>query len=273
MAANSLAAERLAANRLTARKPAKDHRADELARMMRDVMAEARTADIAGIDEQTWPVCAIDVHIDIVDVGSFKRPFVVRNFSGLSRDRQLFERELAREPEIWGYNASPMDNSEVDAITLPGADVLARYRNRKLDFNIVDSECSDPAPLLTQWPDKALKVPPSVSWILTLAPARTYFHCDPPYGDCFMYLCEGHKVWLFIAPEDIAEIERRHGFATVNRLALPELLDLDGGFLRGRILIGEIRGGDFIYFPQDWAHYVRTLEDSFGYGGYFGAEE
>ena len=244
---------------------------DDLIRMIRDVAGEAEEAAIRKM--QAASIRAAEVYQDIADVRDFTRPFVVRNFSGLSRDRNLFEHELSREPEIWGYDASPLDNSEVDAITLPGAEVLARYRKRNLAFNIVDSECSDPSPLLTQWPRDMLKVPPSVSWILTLAPARTYFHCDPPYGDCFMYLCEGHKVWLFITPGDIAEIERRHGFETVNRLPLSELLALDGGFLRGRIWIGEIRRGDFVYFPQDWAHYVRTLEDSFGYGGYFGGEE
>lgn len=200
------------------------------------------------------------------------KPFVIRDFAGFARDRIGFERELAREPEVYGYDSSPIDNSEVEALTLPGAEALRRYRARSLNFNIVDSECSHPAALLAEWPASGLPVPPSLSWILTLAPARTFFHCDPPYGDCFMYLCEGHKVWLFIAPEDIAEIERRHGFEIVNRLPLAQLMALDDGFLRGRILIGEIRGGDFIYFPQGWAHYVRTLHDSFGYGGYFGSD-
>jgi hypothetical protein len=217
-------------------------------------------------------VSKLPVYSHIASVTDFTRPFVVTNFSGLSRDHDFFARELSHEPEIYGYDVSPMDNSESDAITRTGAEVLQLFRERTLNFNIVDSECSDPSAILNSWPADKLKRPPSISWTLTLAPARTYFHYDPPYGDCFMYLCEGHKVWLFISPDDIAQIERRHGFEIVNRLPLSELLALDDGFLRGRILIGEIRGGDFVYFPEGWAHYVRTLKDSFGYGGYFGGD-
>jgi hypothetical protein len=88
-----------------------------------------------------------------------------------------------------------------------------------------------------------------------------------------MYLCRGKKIWLFIAPEDLAEVERRHGFEIINRLPLPELLLLDDGLLWGKIQIGMIGDGDFLYFPDGWAHFVRTPEHSFGYGGYFGQSQ
>ena len=222
--------------------------------------------------KQGAPLTPIPIYSENM-TGDLTRPFILRNFSGLSIDRKFFEAAIAAEPEIYGYDSSPRDNSEVEALTLPGAEVLARFKKRQLNFNIVDSECSQPQSLLTKWHSSKLKYPPSISWIVTLAPALTYFHVDPPYGDAFMFLCGGRKVWLLIAPEDLAHGEARHGFATVNNLPLKELLLLDDGFLWGRLHIGAIGAGDLIYFPQDWAHYVRTLEDSFGYGGYFGGVE
>lgn len=228
-----------------------------------------------------WPI--IDAHREALNpvpvyqaqsaIRAFTQPFLLNNFTGLSRDAGFFAEMLATEPEIYGYACSPLDNSEVDAITLPGCEVLARFKNRRLDFNIVDSECSDAAPLLRSWHGQRLPYPPSLSWILTLSPARTYFHYDPPYGDCFMFLCQGRKLWLFISPQDIAAIEQRHGFEIVNSLPLPDLIKLDNGYLRGRIHVGEMGAGDLMYFPQGWAHYVLTSEDSFGYGGYFGGQE
>lgn len=198
------------------------------------------------------------------------RPFIYRNFPWLPADPRLFEALLCREKEVYGYNRSPVDNSpEWGDQTFSGAAVWRQFLDRNLKINIVDSECSEKGPLLEGWRSGILGVPWSVGWVLTLAPKRTYFHVDPPCGDCFLYLCKGRKIWLFIPPAALAEVESRHGFEIVNRLPLPELLLLDDAFLWGKMLIGEIGDGDFIFFPENWPHYVRTLEHSFGYGGYF----
>ncbi len=207
-------------------------------------------------------------HID------FSRPFIYRQFPWLPAGPPLFEALLRREKEVYGYKLAPLDNSsDWDDAAFPGALVWEQFLDRSLKINIVDSECSEKGPILTGWRSRVLDVPSSVGWVLTVAPKRTYFHVDPPYGDCFMYLCEGRKIWLFIPPEALAEVESRHGFEIVNRLPLPELLLLDDAFLWGKILIGEMSDRDFIFFPQYWPHFVRTFEHSFGYGGYFGKEQ
>ena len=204
----------------------------------------------------------------------FSQPFIYRNFPWLPADPRLFETLLCREKEVYGYNRSPVDNSpEWGDQTFSGAAVWRQFLDKSLEINIVDSECSEKGPLLDGWHSGILGVPWSVGWVLTVAPKRTYFHVDPPYGDCFMYLCKGRKIWLFIPPAAMAEVESRHGFEIINRLPLPELLLLDDAFLWGKMLIGEIGDGDFIFFPENWPHYVRTLEHSFGYGGYFGGEQ
>lgn len=212
----------------------------------------------------------VAVHASGKEKIDLSRPFICRSFSSLPADPQLFKTLLCREKEVYGYRNAPQDNSfDWDDATFPGAMVWGRFCDRSLEINIVDSECSEKAPILHGWHFEALNIPDSVGWVLTIAPKCSYFHVDPPYGDCFMYLCRGRKVWLFISPEALAEVESRHGFDIINRLTLPELLLLDEAFLWGKIWIGEICDGDFIYFPQDWPHYVRTFEDSFGYGGYF----
>lgn len=199
------------------------------------------------------------------------RPFVSRQFGSLPANPLLFQTLLCAEKEVFGYHNSPLDNApDWDCGTLSGREIWEQYQQNSLKINILDSECSNPASLLEGWRSTALPRPSFIGWVLTLAPKRTYFHVDPPYGNCFMYLCRGEKIWLFIPPPDMAEVERRHGFDTVNRLPLPELLLLDDGFLWGKILIGKIGAGDLIYFPDYWPHYVRTFEHSFGYGGYFG---
>jgi len=216
------------------------------------------------------PLQLLNVYNSDEESPDFSQPFIYRQFPWLPADPRLFETLLRGETEVYGYHLAPLDNSpDWDDATFPGALVWEQFLNRSLKINIIDSECSEKGPLLDGWHSGILGVPWSVGWVLTVAPKRTYFHVDPPCGDCFMYLCQGRKIWLFIPPAAMAEVESRHGFEIVNRLPLPELLLLDDAFLWGKMLIGEIGDGDFIFFPENWPHYVRTLEHSFGYGGYF----
>ncbi len=200
------------------------------------------------------------------------RPVICRGFNSLPEDPKLFEELLRAEPGVFGYSRSAVENEDDGgSIVIKGAEAWAQFQARALKINILDSGCWATERLLADWRAAAWPRPKFVCWVLTVAPKLTYFHIDTFYGGCFMHLCSGRKTWLFIPPDAMATIEQRHGFKTVNVLPLADLLKLDDGFLWGKILIGELRAGDLLYFPDGWAHYVRTTEDCTGYGGYFGS--
>lgn len=185
------------------------------------------------------------------EITDLTEPFIYPDFQSLPSDANLFADLIRAEKEVYGYAASP-ENGDGDwgDKTRSGQEVWNLFQANALDFNIVDSQCTEQKRILAGWKSQKLRRPPSVSWVLTLADKKTLFHVDPPYGDCFQYLREGRKIWLLIPPADIAEIERRHGFAKVNTLPLDQLLHLDDGFLWGKIHIGAIGGGDLLFSPR-----------------------
>lgn len=217
------------------------------------------------------PLRSIQIYTSDEVIANQTEPFIYRNFPWLPKDKEIFMDLISQEDEVYGYMSSPVDNTEAwGDITLTGREVRKRFDNGTLNFNVVDSQCTDQNRILEGWHSKMLIRPPSIGWVLTLAPTITHFHKDPPYGNCFQYLCQGKKIWLLISPEDLLQVESRYGFEIINSLPLPDLLMLGGGILWGKIHIGCIDSRSLLFFPQNWTHYVRTIEPSFGYGGYFG---
>lgn len=210
------------------------------------------------------PVCDSEA-----DIPNCSGPFIFHNFPGLPRTEARFVQFIVSEAEIYGYGKVPKDNGcDWDEQTLTGRQVWELYRRGALPFNIVDSECSGQDELLTTWNLTRLNKPSFLGWVLTNAPATTCFHTDPPYGDCFMYLIKGKKIWLFLAPADLDILLKKYDYTHLNSLSIPELLALENHFLRGRLYAGLMQDGDFLFFPENWPHHVRTLENSFGFGGY-----
>lgn len=104
-----------------------------------------------------------------------------------------------------------------------------------------------------------------------------------------MKLLYGRKIWWMIPAEDFAILEAKghtvesvakvsfgkHGLmsgmtltSSLPQLTLSQVLELEDGAMWGKILIGEISGGDFLWFPPGCLHKVFTLESSLGFGGY-----
>ena len=215
---------------------------------------------------------SLKVYTSEADVHDTQEPFILRGFDSLPNDEQHFGDLLSSEAEVYGYGRSPKDNSYLwEECTLAGREIWTLFRRGTLAINIVDSECSAPVAevLLAAWHSRAVPVPSMIGWVLTNAPKTTFFHTDPPYGDCFMHLVRGKKIWRFIHPSDMAFLLEKYDYTYLNSLNTGDLLLLENAYLWGKLRVGLARDGDLLFFPENWPHHVRTLENSIGFGGYF----
>ncbi|XWV25754.1 putative histone demethylase [Tupanvirus soda lake] len=199
-------------------------------------------------------------------------PFVLKNTKLLSCNKSLYTGQLicTQKRNIYGYTSSiTWEQDEKDPVN-----VWRNYCNNKLNFNIVDSPVDDKTILPNEWNiyvhnkldnnyDFAL------TWIMTNAPKVTHFHTDPDYAGGFMKLLEGEKIWWCILPEDYQYLlSKNHTISSIAKLNMYELLQLEDGYLFGKIYVTTITDGDFIWFPINTPHKVITTKHSYGYGGY-----
>lgn len=172
---------------------------------------------------------------------------------------------------IYGYTSSITWEEE----KLSAKDLITQYRERRLQFNVVDSPVDNKDIVLsTQWKNYALdklrdQYKFALTWVATNAYKTTHFHTDPEYAGGYMKLFEGEKIWWLVAPEDFNYLLSK-GY-TVEKLAkytLSEMLELEDCYLFGKIYVDILSSEDMIWFPINTLHKVFTTRDSFGFGGY-----
>lgn len=210
-----------------------------------------------------------------------RTPLILRQTPLLATSEQRYREALKKQKRnIFGYTSSIIwDKNEA-----PAEEVYDLFLARKLPYNVVDAAVDDVSFLPEQWRQVASKQLGKdgddgvLCWVLTNAPCVSHWHTDPEYNDPekhsgnpggWMKLNEGRKIWWTLPKEDFAELQARgHTVESVAKLSLSELLKLEHGFAWGKVLIGEIYGGDLLWFPPGCLHKVVTLEHSWGWGGY-----
>lgn len=192
-------------------------------------------------------------------------PFLVPDCREFALDAAGFRALLAGETaELFGYDY--FKDTEYELRYVAPLAALRRLEEGALDIVVVDAPISRaeavlPAVLRERGPEDEDGRQYACCYVLTCAGRVTPFHTDPEYGGGFMYLVGGEKVWWYVDPAD-APLDR-----LVDR-SMTQVLVQDDLRLWGKVRVAQLRAGGFIYTPPGWAHRVRTLEPSFGVGGY-----
>ena len=108
----------------------------------------------------------------------------------------------------------------------------------------------------------------TICYALTKSNNLTRYHIDK-YAQGWVYLACGTKVWHIFAAKDVSYLQE-HGYSLfdIKDMEFEELVRILDNYLWGKIFVGEMKGGEFIYFPHLWAHRVVTYDKSFGVCGY-----
>lgn len=198
-------------------------------------------------------------------IKEMKCPFIINKCPDFTFNiDELSNSFLSEKHEnIWGY-------TDIDKIIYEYVDphiLLDNWSNDKLLHILVDTESTKEElyPVSVQQDIKNNKC-----YVLTKQNNLTNFHVDPDFGGGWMYLAIGTKLWWFISPSDMEYLLANEiSIDKLKNISFTELLTLCDSYLWGKVFIGEITGGDFIYFPKKWAHRVFTYDKSFGISGYY----
>lgn len=201
-----------------------------------------------------------------------EEPFIVSNCQEFSQVTvsslaTLFMEE--RDVMCWyGTNEKTFNDASVHGATLYKA-----WLSDDLKYNVVDAPNQHLhllAPILRK---NAENTPQdgqdyAICYALTKANNLTPYHTDK-YAQGWVYLTCGTKEWHIFSAKDVEYLEN-HGYSleSIKNMDFNELVHILDNYLWGKIYVGKMRGGDFIYFPHLWAHRVVTFEKSFGVCGY-----
>lgn len=160
-------------------------------------------------------------------------PFVARSIRSEFPDRKQVWERMRQEERLEGY-VGP----DGDMKSLPTENVIESWATGTLGMNVL----SQPAPLVfapAVIRKRTLENPADLcSYVLTRANNWTDFHCDQLAGEGeWMFLYEGQKMWY------VADAS-------------------------SRVYAAFCGAGDFIYFPATWRHAVKTIDKTFGVGGF-----
>jgi hypothetical protein len=190
-------------------------------------------------------------------------PYILRNCKEFTFNTRDLIQTFSNETNIWGYT----DIDKIEYEYVHPEVLIKNWEQDQLNHSLVDTECSYnyllPEALFR--PD----VQANKCYTLTKRNNLTPFHIDPDYGAGWMYLSQGCKLWWFISPEDMAYLGSKNiGVNDLKGKSFTELIIFAERYLWGKIYLGEIHTGDFLYFPKKWAHQVVTYEKSIGLSGY-----
>jgi len=156
---------------------------------------------------------------------------------------------------------------------IDGAALFDAWTKEELKFNVVDAPNKHMhllPPILAENAKNMSEVGQeyTICYALTKSNNLTRYHTDK-YAQGWVYLTCGSKIWHIFAAKDVKYLEE-HGYTLddIKEMDFNQLIRILDNYLWGKIYVGEMRGGDFIYFPHLWAHRVFTYEKSFGVCGY-----
>jgi hypothetical protein len=190
------------------------------------------------------------------------KPFIIRNCKDFDISLVDLMKTFVSDKKIWGYTNSDFDYEYIDPDKL-----IRDWINDNLTLTLLDTQASN-TELLPNVLKSNTKYP--ICYMLTKKNNITDYHQDPDYGNGWMYMKMGKKLWWFISSEDMKYLSEHHiTLDDIKNKTLAEMLSLLDNYLWGKIYVGEISDNDFLYFPENWIHKVYTYNKSFGLTGYF----
>lgn len=198
-------------------------------------------------------------------------PFILDKTPFLSVDQDFYQQLINNQKSgIYGYHSSiSWSHSEE-----PAKKVWSDFLSGQLKYNVVDSPVDDKSWLPNYWNEYTRKklgdsYHLSLCWVMTNSPQVTHFHTDPEYAGGYMKLLSGEKIWWCIAPAEYQYLcSKGHSVASMAKLSIHQLMQLEDNYLFGKIYLGVITNKDFFWFPTNTLHKVITTKDSYGFGGY-----
>jgi len=214
---------------------------------------------------------AIDILSGIDLYGKKGLPFIVRNTSDI-----IINYNKIKEASDINIYTTDIDTMEyVEDVNLLSA--LNDWENNTLKYNYTDSKIDT-----IEYGNVNIETLKKYGVGLTMCLDGTYtpFHIDSTDikmgGGGWVYLQTGKKIWylmdFFSAVNNIYS-EDKKCLVDINQDINQDIHQDINQDKKYKIYHGEIKSGDFIYFPPGWAHQVTTLEKSIGLNGYLLLEE
>jgi hypothetical protein len=200
-----------------------------------------------------------------------KRPFLIKNSDDFSHiTPNLIKNYLSKEGEIFSHN----NNNSFTYKS--GEKYIDEWNNNILETNLVDTPVINPF----FFPDYMQKMQSNIikekkeyafCYNLTKQNNFTNFHTDPPYGDGWMFLAEGNKIWYIISKEDtIYILNNGYKYEDIEKMKFYDIIFILDGYLWGKIYVDilEANKNNFLYFEEDSFHSVQTYKKTIGVCGY-----
>jgi phosphorylcholine metabolism protein LicD len=200
----------------------------------------------------------------IVYFNETKAPFIISNpieFQDITID--IVKENMIKEKNIFAYN-----NIE-DCDYKSGKEYFDEWNSNVLENNMVDAPVSDFSFFPKIMIDYGKGVKNAFCYNLTKSNNFTKYHTDPPYGNAWMYLCTGTKLWYIISKEDSEYLfNNGYKYEDIEKMKFFDIIKILNWYLFGKIYVGFISANDFLYFGDGCFHSVITYEKTIGICGY-----
>jgi phosphorylcholine metabolism protein LicD len=208
-----------------------------------------------------------------------KFPFLVKKCEEFEHiTTNLVKNNLSQEQNIFSHGDSKYKykDKEEEYIFKSGKTYIEEWNNNKLESNMVDTPVSDPIFFPKILHDNLCKIKEekreyAFCYNLTKSNNFTKYHTDPSYGDGWMYLCEGTKLWYIISKEDTEYIlNNGYTYEDIEKMKFYDIIQILDGYLWGKIFVGVLSGDDynFLYWQEGCFHSVITYNKTIGVCGY-----
>lgn len=199
-----------------------------------------------------------------------RNPYIGKNLKEFDNiTTQAIKKYFKREDKIWAYTPDFSKSYEI-----PGNKLIKDWEKDRLDLNIVDAPSSDHSFFPEFVQKNSYKIceerrDQACGFNLTRQNNFTKYHIDPPFGDGWMYLTQGTKLWYVIHGDDYNHLEKNGvDIKSLEKNNFADMLNVLDGYLWGKIHVGVISNNDLIYFDHRSPHSVITYDKTIGLCGY-----